>query len=830
MPIRLPPTGNQSIDGILWDGWRWDTTNLTFAFPIFNGDTGYFAQNFAAFNSAQANAAIAALANYSAVCGLTFTQSNPTVGNIRFALATAADMNGDNFLNLDNPESATYEGIVSALANPPDPDASSNISMGDSWYNSDSGFNPIKGNFHWGQWLLHEMGHAVGLDHGHSDHFGSLPVNQDTMEYSVMTYRQFVEDPILPGIDAEEFGFSQTLMQNDIAALQYLYGANFDTNSGNTVYTWSPTTGEMFIDGVGQLAPGANRIFLTVWDGNGVDTYNFTNYGTNLIVDLNPGAWTTVANDQLAILNQHTGVRAQGNIANALLVQGDPRSLIENATAGNGNDVLTGNVGQNLLIGNGGNDRLDGGAGSDTLNGGVGNDVLIGGAGNDDLIGGTGIDQMSGGQNNDLYHVDDEGDVVIENANEGIADLVHTALAAHTLSANVENLTFTGVGSFTGTGNAGNNIITGGAGVDILTGRDGADQLIGGADDDFLFFDSADTAVHGNSGVDRAVAFGATGVSLDLGIGGIEWLWGTNAGDNANAATQTATVVIFGLGGNDIITGGSAADQLYGQDGADSIFGGNGDDWLYIDSFDFNLNGGIGSDRSSSLDGSALNLNLGTTSIEWVWASNHADNLNGSTNVQDLFLFGFDGADVLTGGSGNDNLLGQAGADQMIGGNGNDVIYFDSDDTVVNGGNGQDTAQVLDYTGVGVSLNLITNGIETVYASNQGDSLNGAGATWSIFMNGFNGNDTMTGGNLADNIYGGGGSDTIAGGGGNDFLDGNGGGGTDTLLVQGNRADYILHTTSAVVTSVQDLIAGRDGWDNIAGFEQIQFNDQLWLL
>jgi hypothetical protein len=48
--------------------------------------------------------------------------------------------------------------------------------------------------------------------------------------------------------------------------------------------------------------------------------------------------------------------------------------------------------------------------------------------------------------------------------------------------------------------------------------------------------------------------------------------------------------------------------------------------------------------------------------------------------------------------------------------------------------------------------------------------------------------------------------------------------------VQGNRADYILHTTGVVVTSVQDLIAGRDGWDNIAGFEQIQFNDQLWLL
>jgi serralysin len=62
-------------------------------------------------------------------------------------------------------------------------------------------------------------------------------------------------------------------MMADIAALQYMYGANFGGSS--STYTWSSTTGEMFINRVGQgaLNNGAggvyNRIFLTIWDNGG---------------------------------------------------------------------------------------------------------------------------------------------------------------------------------------------------------------------------------------------------------------------------------------------------------------------------------------------------------------------------------------------------------------------------------------------------------------------------------------------------------------------------------------------------------------------------------
>ena len=77
---------------------------------------------------------------------------------------------------------------------------------------------------------------------------------------------------------------------------------------------------------------------------------------------------------------------------------------------------------------------------------------------------------MSGGDlGNDTYLVDDARRSVIENPGEG-TDTVQTVLNAYTLPANVEILTFTGAGAFTGTGNAGNNTINGGAGNDTLRG------------------------------------------------------------------------------------------------------------------------------------------------------------------------------------------------------------------------------------------------------------------------------------------------------------------------------------------------------------------------
>ncbi|MBS7691515.1 hypothetical protein I0E98_18095 [Pseudomonas lalucatii] len=67
---------------------------------------------------------------------------------------------------------------------------------------------------------------------------------------------------------------------------------------------------------------------------------------------------------------------------------------------------------------------------------------------------------MIGGLGNDVYEVTDLGDSVIELAGEG-TDTVWTSLLTYTLSANVENLVYSGSGNFTGIGNALANSIRG---------------------------------------------------------------------------------------------------------------------------------------------------------------------------------------------------------------------------------------------------------------------------------------------------------------------------------------------------------------------------------
>ncbi len=119
----------------------------------------------------------------------------------------------------------------------------------------------------------------------------------------------------------------------------------------------------------------------------------------------------------------------------------------------------TGTAKSDVLYGSNSNDWLDGREGNDRLVGYKGNDTLIGGKGIDALDGGPGIDKLSGGKDNDIYYVDNQKDVIIENYNEGV-DAVNSSVS-YTLSNNVENLVLTGTSSINGTGNQLNNAITG---------------------------------------------------------------------------------------------------------------------------------------------------------------------------------------------------------------------------------------------------------------------------------------------------------------------------------------------------------------------------------
>ncbi|WP_262027666.1 M10 family metallopeptidase [Microvirga sp. Mcv34] len=358
-------TGNAYIDGVLGD-YKWAANSVTYSFPMSGSiygssyGSGENTTNFASLGSIQQTTARNALKAYASVANLTFTE-----------VAETATQHADVRLAMSDATPTAWAYLPSTAAE-----------GGDVWFNLSNAYfaSPAKGNYAY-MVFLHELGHAIGLEHSHEGNI--MPQDRDSLEYTVMSYRSYIGGSTTSGYTNETWGFAQSLMMYDIAAVQHMYGANYATNSGNSTYSWSPTTGEMSINGVAQGTPGDNRVFLTIWDGGGNDTYNLSNYTTNLKVDLRPGEWTKTSSTQLAKLSWDGSKVAVGNVANALLYQGDTRSLIENAVGGSGNDSITGNQGANQLTGGAGADKLSGLDGADLLNGGFGADTLSGGSGAD---------------------------------------------------------------------------------------------------------------------------------------------------------------------------------------------------------------------------------------------------------------------------------------------------------------------------------------------------------------------------------------------------------------------------------------------------------------
>jgi Ca2+-binding RTX toxin-like protein len=134
-----------------------------------------------------------------------------------------------------------------------------------------------------------------------------------------------------------------------------------------------------------------------------------------------------------------------------------------------GDDVIMGTYFEDHINAKGGNDTVSTFESNDTIDGEGGDDFLDGGAGADTLIGGTG---------NDTFVVDNTGDVVIENANEGI-DTVQSSIS-FTLGDDIENLILIGDESIDGTGNGLDN---------TLAGNNGYNNLAGGAGNDTYVFD-----------------------------------------------------------------------------------------------------------------------------------------------------------------------------------------------------------------------------------------------------------------------------------------------------------------------------------------------------
>lgn len=398
--VSVGRSGSQRIDGELY-ATRWESTSLSYGFPETLAEYDYTVPGFSSFSAQQASAVRTILEADDAPAYRGFSLEGFT--NLSFTLGSG----GATLRYANTTDTSTAYAYYPAES----------IYGGDSWYGG-SGKSPVQGNYHH-HTLMHETGHALGLKHGQdASVYGSLPKATDSMEFSVMTYRSYVGSAGT-SYSNETWGYAQSYMMNDIAALQHMYGANFVTNAGDTVYSWNEATGATYVDGQTAIAPGANRIFETVWDGGGTDTYDLSGYASDLDVDLAPGGYSTLSTAQIASLGG--GNSARGNVFNALLYRGDARSLIENATGGvgsdsiagnatanllgggDGDDTLTGVDGNDVLRGDNGRDRLSGGSGSDDLDGGAGRDTVEGGAGADRLTGAADADRLVGGAGNDVF-------------------------------------------------------------------------------------------------------------------------------------------------------------------------------------------------------------------------------------------------------------------------------------------------------------------------------------------------------------------------------------------------------------------------------------------
>ncbi len=411
------------------------------------------------------------------------------------------------------------------------------------------------------------------------------------------------------------------------------------------------------------------------------------------------------------------------------------------------------------------------------------NNIITGNVSANTLNGGVGVDKMIGGDGNDIYYVDNVGDVITEtNAvlATGGTDTVY-AYVNHTLGANVENLRILGTGAINGTGNAFGNVLYAGAGNNILDGGAGLD-----------------TAVY---------KYATAGVTISL-ASAVAQTTGSSGSD-----TLLNIESLTGSDFNDSLTGNNLANTLNGGVGADTMIGGDGNDLYYVDNVSevvTETNTVLatgGTDKVYAYINYTLGANVENLRILATGAVNGTGNALGNVlyaGAGNNILDGGDGFDTasyayatkgvtvslasavaqITGGSGSDTLLniesltgsdfndrltcnnqantlnGGVGADTMIGGVGNDIYYVDNAGDVVT--ETSTLANEIDKVNSSVNYSLTAN-VENLTLTGTA-AINGTGNTSNNVLTGNAGANILNGGAGNDSLIGGLGKDNLTGG------------------------------------------------------------------
>lgn len=277
---------------------------VTYAFltdiPEYYGSTSEDWSGFSTFSEEQRDATGALLAEIETFSSINFVEVEPSDATITFGLRDLGGTDGMAYL----PTGTATDSVAS-----------------DIWIDTDHAMTGFDAGSSPYDTLMHEIGHSLGMRHP------TLPSGEDTKQYSVMEASSH-----------PDFGLPDSYQLYDVAALQYLYGANGDHASGDDVYgfeTLSDTTS-------------------VIWDSGGTDTLDMSAATYGVDIDLNSGAFsdvTSLGSDNVAIAFDTT---------------------IENAIGGSYDDTIVGNEADNWIDGGAGNDSLAGGDGADTYGFGSG--------------------------------------------------------------------------------------------------------------------------------------------------------------------------------------------------------------------------------------------------------------------------------------------------------------------------------------------------------------------------------------------------------------------------------------------------------------------------
>ncbi len=335
-----------------WSSRLSSTLSLTYSFPWYGGADAYWQSDYSVkkeqeaaqhlgLNDIQIAAVSAALQTWADVANITFTQvpdNASVVGDFRFAFSSAVtDFWGWSSYPDSYAASSADVWIMTNAANEID------------WSQKSFNFNA----------LLHEIGHGLGLKHPGNYNNSTdpsiiyIPAALDFRNYTVMSYNSWNPWFLEPGKLQYTNVLPATPMVYDIAAIQYLYGANNSYQAGDNTYTFDPDV----------------RFYMAIWDAGGTDTIDISNFSTDCTIDLRAGNYSSIYYTTTGtIADLYDG---SSNLGIAFGV------TIEMARGGTGNDTITGNNASNTLYGETGDDTIAGGAGSDLIYGDNGTDTAV---------------------------------------------------------------------------------------------------------------------------------------------------------------------------------------------------------------------------------------------------------------------------------------------------------------------------------------------------------------------------------------------------------------------------------------------------------------------